>query len=116
MKKPLAPMTPDTARAPLPTARTDHCPNPPPQTPATAAAPPSREEPDGTKTEHAEIRLHTAEQASVLLQVPASWLRKKAAAGHIPCTKIGRHLRFSQADLTHIIRSGARSPQPNAST
>jgi excisionase family DNA binding protein len=54
--------------------------------------------------------LHTPEQAAVLLQVPASWLRKKSAAGLIPCTRIGRHLRFSTADLDVLIHDGARPP------
>jgi excisionase family DNA binding protein len=54
--------------------------------------------------------LHTPEQAAVLLQVPASWLRKKAAAHLVPHTRIGRHLRFSDADLTAIIHHGARPP------
>ncbi|KNE83838.1 hypothetical protein ADZ36_02530 [Streptomyces fradiae] len=52
--------------------------------------------------------LHTPEQAAELLQVPASWLRKKAAAGLIPCTRVGRHLRFSTADVETVIRNGAR--------
>ncbi|WP_218830867.1 helix-turn-helix domain-containing protein [Streptomyces sp. NBS 14/10] len=54
--------------------------------------------------------LHTPEQAAALLQVPASWLRKKAAARSIPCTRVGRHLRFSTEDLNTIIRSGSRHP------
>ncbi|MEV8057750.1 helix-turn-helix domain-containing protein [Streptomyces antimycoticus] len=55
--------------------------------------------------------LNTAEQAAALLQVPASWLRKKASADQIPYTKIGRHLRFSTDDLNAIIRDGARGPR-----
>jgi excisionase family DNA binding protein len=53
-------------------------------------------------------RLHTAQQAADLLQVPVSWLRKKATARAIPCTFIGKHLRFSPADLTAIINAGTR--------
>ncbi|GGV07641.1 helix-turn-helix domain-containing protein [Kitasatospora aureofaciens] len=56
--------------------------------------------------------LHTPEQAAALLQVPASWLRKKAASGAVPSTRVGRHLRFSRQDLDDIIRVGARSPSP----
>ncbi|MFD0530408.1 helix-turn-helix domain-containing protein [Kitasatospora arboriphila] len=52
--------------------------------------------------------LLTPEQAAALLQIPASWLRKKAAAGLIPSTLLGRHLRFSQQDLDDIIRVGNR--------
>ncbi|WP_405598127.1 MULTISPECIES: helix-turn-helix domain-containing protein [unclassified Streptomyces] len=55
-------------------------------------------------------RLFTAEQAARVLQVPPSWLRKKAAAGAIPHTRIGRHLRFSAHDLHRLITTGQREP------
>jgi excisionase family DNA binding protein len=54
--------------------------------------------------------LYTAEQAAELLQVSPSWLRKKATARAVPCTFIGKHLRFSPADLTAIIAAGATRP------
>ncbi|MER6145419.1 helix-turn-helix domain-containing protein [Streptomyces sparsogenes] len=60
--------------------------------------------------------MHTPEQAAALLQVPASWLRKKSAAGRIPCTRVGRHLRFSTEDLNAIIRSGSRRPDHHGHT
>jgi hypothetical protein len=44
------------------------------------------------------------------LSVPESWLRKKAAARVIPCTFVGKHLRFSDADIGAIAGSGARQP------
>ncbi|MFF1691579.1 MULTISPECIES: helix-turn-helix domain-containing protein [unclassified Streptomyces] len=56
------------------------------------------------------VRLFTAEQAARELQVPPSWLRKKAAAGAIPHTRIGRHLRFSTSDLRRLIAAGQRGP------
>ncbi|WP_406516490.1 helix-turn-helix domain-containing protein [Streptomyces sp. NBC_00134] len=55
-------------------------------------------------------RLFTAEQAAQVLQVPPSWLRKKAAAGAIPHTRIGRHLRFSDRDLQRLVAAGQRGP------
>ncbi|MFD4644727.1 helix-turn-helix domain-containing protein [Streptomyces sp. NPDC058441] len=55
-------------------------------------------------------RLFTAEQAAQVLQVPPSWLRKKAAAGAIPHTRIGRHLRFSDRDLQRLVEAGQRGP------
>lgn len=59
--------------------------------------------------------LYTAEQAAELLQVSPSWLRKKASARAVPCTFIGKHLRFSAADLDAIITAGARtSAEPRA--
>jgi excisionase family DNA binding protein len=56
------------------------------------------------------LRLYTADQAAALLQVPPSWLRKKATARAIPCTFVGKHLRFSADDLTTIIAAGAVAP------
>lgn len=55
--------------------------------------------------------LYTTAQAAARLQVPASWLRKKSAAGLIPRTRLGRHIRFSEEDLASIIRDGARPPR-----
>jgi excisionase family DNA binding protein len=54
--------------------------------------------------------LYTAEQAAALLQVSPSWLRKKATARTIPCTFVGKHLRFSRNDLDMIITAGAHNP------
>jgi excisionase family DNA binding protein len=53
------------------------------------------------------LQLYTAAQAAQLLQVSPSWLRRKAAARAIACTFIGKHLRFSTADLKSIIAAGA---------
>jgi excisionase family DNA binding protein len=53
-------------------------------------------------------RLHTPAEAAELLKVPESWLRKKVAARLIPCTFLGKHLRFSDDDLTKIVQSGAK--------
>ncbi|WP_211271017.1 helix-turn-helix domain-containing protein [Streptomyces yerevanensis] len=57
------------------------------------------------------LRLYTPAQAAELLQVPESWLRKKAAAGTVQHTRIGRHMRFSHADLRLLIRLGHRPAQ-----
>jgi excisionase family DNA binding protein len=52
--------------------------------------------------------LHTPAEAAELLNVRESWLRRKAAARQIPCTFLGKHLRFSPADLATIITRHAR--------
>jgi excisionase family DNA binding protein len=52
--------------------------------------------------------LYTADEAAALLQIRPSWLRKQAAARQIPCTFLGRHLRFSPADLAAIIAAHTR--------
>ena len=49
--------------------------------------------------------LYTPAEAAVLLRVRESWLRRKAGARVIPCTFLGRHLRFSPADLAAIVAS-----------
>jgi excisionase family DNA binding protein len=55
---------------------------------------------------------YTPEQAAVLLAVRPSWLRRAAAAGEIACTYLGKHLRFSDADLHAIIADNAAGPRP----
>jgi excisionase family DNA binding protein len=52
--------------------------------------------------------LLTAAEAAERLRVRESWLRKKAAAREVPCTFLGKHLRFSPTDLTAIITAAAR--------
>jgi hypothetical protein len=54
--------------------------------------------------------LHTAAEAARVLKVRESWLKTKAAARLIPCTFIGKHLRFSDDDIAEIMRAGARQP------
>lgn len=53
-------------------------------------------------------RVHTPAEAAALLTVPESWLRRQAGQRKLPCTFLGRHLRFSDADLQAIITAGAR--------
>jgi excisionase family DNA binding protein len=55
-------------------------------------------------------QLYTPAEAAEMLKVPESWLRKKAAARAVPCTFVGKHLRFSAADIEKIIKAGAREP------
>ncbi len=66
--------------------------------------------PAGEPEQAPETLLYTPEQAAALLQVRPSWLRRKAAARQIPCTFLGKHLRFSAADLEAIITAGTRGP------
>ncbi|MFC0027959.1 helix-turn-helix domain-containing protein [Micromonospora chaiyaphumensis] len=66
-------------------------------------------------------RLYTPAEAAALLRVPESWLRRRAGRRQIPRTFLGKHLRFSAADLAAIIaaaaepatsRRRARRPRP----
>jgi hypothetical protein len=52
--------------------------------------------------------LFTPGQAAGLLQVRESWLRRRAAQRLVPCTFLGKHLRFSRADLDQILADAAR--------
>jgi len=54
--------------------------------------------------------LHTPAEAATILKVRESWLKTKASARLIPCTFVGKHLRFSDDDIAAIMRSGARQP------
>lgn len=44
--------------------------------------------------------------AAALLNVRVSWVRDAARLGHLPCLRVGRHLRFTRAMLE------GRSPSP----
>ncbi|WP_051772736.1 helix-turn-helix domain-containing protein [Saccharothrix sp. NRRL B-16314] len=55
-------------------------------------------------------RLYTPAQAAELLAVRESWLRRKAGQRAIPCTFLGKHLRFSAANLRDIADSGNHTP------
>jgi hypothetical protein len=57
-----------------------------------------------------EAQLHTAAEAAGILKVRESWLKTNAAARLIPCTFIGKHLRFSDDGITETMRAGARQP------
>jgi excisionase family DNA binding protein len=52
--------------------------------------------------------LLTPAQAAVVLAVPESWLRRKAGQRLIPCTFVGKHLRFSTGDVARIVDAGSQ--------
>ena len=43
--------------------------------------------------------LLTADEASALLNVPASWCLMEARAGRLPHVKLGKYTRFRRTDL-----------------
>lgn len=53
-------------------------------------------------------RLMTTEEAADFLNVSYSWLKKAAQRGEVPCTHIGRAVRFSQAHVQSIVEFGER--------
>ena len=58
------------------------------------------------------LPLYTPAEAADLLAVRESWLRRRATARAVPCTFLGKHLRFSPADLVAIARAGATPTGP----
>jgi excisionase family DNA binding protein len=44
------------------------------------------------------------------LQASESWVRHAAAAGKLPCTKIGGLLRFDPADIRALVEHSRREP------
>ena len=53
-------------------------------------------------------KLYTIAEAAEALNVPRTWLRDKVTAGAVPHTRLGRHVRFSEAHLTQIVAAGER--------
>lgn len=53
-------------------------------------------------------RLYTPAEAAMQLRVRESWLRRQAGERRIPCTFLGKHLRFSDTDLQAVIAAGTR--------
>lgn len=62
--------------------------------------------PAGATADEGPVTLYTPGEAAEMLRVRESWLRRKAGERTIPCTFIGKHLRFSRANLRAIIDAG----------
>jgi len=58
--------------------------------------------------------LYTPADAARILSIKESWLRRHAGDRTIPSTLVGKHLRFSQADLTDIVERFRRPPRPSS--
>jgi excisionase family DNA binding protein len=43
--------------------------------------------------------LLTAAEAATMLAVRPSWIGDAARNGHLPCVRIGKHVRFLRSDL-----------------
>ena len=54
--------------------------------------------------------LHTVAETAQILKVRESWLKTKATARLVPCTFVGKHLRFSDDDIAEIMRAGEQQP------
>jgi excisionase family DNA binding protein len=54
--------------------------------------------------------LYTVAEAAELLNVTQNWLEESVSAQTIPHRRLGRKIRFSQADLDSLIEQSARRP------
>lgn len=89
-----------------------HHPRPRPSTATRGVHPGS--EPHGSASDDGPPRLYTPAEAAQFLRVPESWLRRQAGQRRIPCTYLGKHLRFSVANLRDIADAGSRPPRRRA--
>ncbi|MEV6828176.1 helix-turn-helix domain-containing protein [Amycolatopsis sp. NPDC051102] len=71
---------------------------------------PSHSQPADSFTDEAGRLLYTPAAAAQRLTVGESWLRRKAGQRLIPCTFVGKHLRFTEDDLRAIVAAGHRGP------
>jgi excisionase family DNA binding protein len=51
-------------------------------------------------------RLYSIKEAAEVLNVPFTWLRDKVTARQVPHTRLGRHVRFTEAHLAEIVADG----------
>ncbi len=49
-------------------------------------------------------KLHTIDEAAAILSVAKRWLYEQTAAGKIPHQKVGKFIRFTDADLKSICK------------
>lgn len=77
---------------------------------AVAPQPPRHSEPADSPTGDTGRLLYTPAAAAERLTVGESWLRRKAGQRIIPCTFVGKHLRFTDEDLRAIVAAGRRGP------
>lgn len=50
-------------------------------------------------------RLLNKAELAELLGVPERWVTKACVAREIPMTRLGRHIRFSEADVAELIKT-----------
>ncbi|WP_081748770.1 helix-turn-helix domain-containing protein [Nocardiopsis sp. CNT312] len=57
-------------------------------------------------------RLLTIAQAARVLAVPESWLRERVRLRRVPHRRLGKHVRFTAADLERIVEQSAQRVAP----
>jgi excisionase family DNA binding protein len=54
--------------------------------------------------------LYTFAEAAHMTSIPETWLRKAVTSRRIAFRKIGKHVRFAQADIDALVSSTAVEP------
>lgn len=85
-----------------------------PPEPAHLQTTPTEAPDDDTPTTQRQLKLHTPTEAADILAVRESWLRRKASQRLIPCTFVGKHLRFSDSNLAAITEAGQQPIHPRS--
>lgn len=63
------------------------------------------EQPEGERAA-ARAHVYTINETAALLKISPDWLRHKVASREVPHVRLGRNIRFSQANLDQILRDG----------
>ena len=46
----------------------------------------------------------TAEELSLILNVPITWVWARARQGRIPCMRVGKYMRFDENEVIEFLR------------
>ena len=60
--------------------------------------------------------LYTVSQAAAILQVAEIWIYERTRKNTIPHRKLGKHIRFTDSDLSAILRMCSRGPETETGT
>lgn len=55
-------------------------------------------------------RLYTVSQAAAILRLAKTWIYERTRKKAIPHRKFGKHIRFTDSDLSAIVQMGFRGP------
>ena len=61
-------------------------------------------------------RLYTVSQAAAILQLAEAWIYERTRKKAIPHRKLGKHIRFTDSDLSAIVQMGFRGPKEQTGT
>jgi excisionase family DNA binding protein len=56
-------------------------------------------------------RLYTVSQAAAILHLAEAWIYERTRKKAIPHRKLGKHIRFTDSDLSAIVQMGFRGPK-----